>query len=178
MPQGGAAPDYYATRFVSKSFGFALGWNYWYAYSILVAFEITVATLIIQYWNPPVHDAVFITIFLVVIVGLNYLPVANSGEAEFFFSSLKLTMLTGLIILAIVVAAGGAPSGERIGFRYWHDPGPANAWLVDGSAGRFVSFIGVLVSVVLPVWFPPPIPLAACSAQSHMLPTSIRRRPS
>lgn len=173
MPQGGAAPDYYATRFVSKSFGFALGWNYWYAYSILVAFEITVATLIIQYWDPPVHDAVFITIFLVVIVGLNYLPVANSGEAEFFFSSLKLTMLTGLIILAIVIAAGGGPSGERIGFRYWHDPGPANAWLVEGSAGMFVSFIGVIVSVVLPVRNFPSILQTAPSAKLHNSSSSI-----
>lgn len=151
MPLDGAAPDFYVTRFISRSFGFALGWNYWYAYAILVPFEITVATLVIQYWNPPVHDAVFISIFLVVIVGLNYLPVANSGEAEFAFSSLKLTMLAGLIILAIVLAAGGGPSGDRIGFRYWNDPGPANAWLVEGGPGKFVSFLGVLVSVVLPV---------------------------
>lgn len=151
MPLNGASPDHYTTRFLSKSFGFALGWNYWYAYSILVPFEITVATLIIHYWNPPVHDAVFISIFMVVIVGLNYLPVANSGEAEFAFSSLKLTMLAGLIIVAIVIAAGGGPSGEAIGFKHWHDPGPANAWLVGGSAGKFVSFLGVIVSVVLPV---------------------------
>lgn len=162
MPLDGAAPDYYTTRFLSRSFGFALGWNYWYAYSILVPFEITVATLIIHYWNPPVHDAVWISIFLVVIVGLNYLPVANSGEAEFAFSSLKLTMLAGLIILAIVLAAGGGPSGERIGFKYWNDPGPANAWLVEGSSGLFVSFLGVIVSVVLPVWHPHPVlPTAA-----------------
>lgn len=157
MPLDGASCDHYTTRFVSRSFGFALGWNYWYAYSILVPFEITVATLIIQYWSPPVPDAVFISIFLVVIVGLNYLPVANSGEAEFAFSSLKLTMLAGLIILAVVIAAGGGPSGDAVGFRYWHDPGPANPWLVEGSTGMFVSFLGVIVSVVLPVWSPIPL---------------------
>lgn len=166
MPLDGAAPDYYITHFISKSFGFALGWNYWYAYSILVPFEITVATLVIQYWNPPVHDAVWISIFLVVIAGLNYLPVANSGEAEFAFSSLKLTMLAGLIIMAIAVAAGGGPSGEATGFKYWHEPGPANPWLVEGSTGMFVSFLGVLISVVLPVWHPPPLLPMAPTAQS------------
>lgn len=155
IPLDGAAPDHFATRFLSKSFGFALGWNYWYAYSILVAFEITVATLIIQYWSPPVHDAVFISIFLVVIVGLNYLPVGNSGEAEFAFSSLKLTMLTGLIILSIVIAAGGGPSGDAVGFRYWNDPGAVNTWIVEGDTGRFVAFLGSVVSVVLPVRIPP-----------------------
>lgn len=130
-----------------------MGWNYWYAYSILVPFEITVATLIIQYWNPPVHDAVFITIFFVVIVALNYLPVANSGEAEFAFSSLKLSMLSGILILSVVLAAGGGPSGETLGFKYWHDPGAANPWIIEGDTGKFVAFLGVLVSVVLPVRF-------------------------
>lgn len=151
IPLNGAGPDQFSTRLLSKSFGFAMGWNYWYAYSILVPFEITVATLVIDYWKPPVPSAVFITILLIVIVGLNYLPVGNSGEAEFAFSSLKLTMLLGIIILSIVLAAGGGPLHDAVGFRYWRDPGPANAWIVEGSKGKFVSFLGVLVSVVLPV---------------------------
>lgn len=151
IPLHGSGVDHYTTRFLSKSFGFAMGWNYWYAYAILVPFEVTVSTLIIHYWNPPVHDAVFITILIVVIVGLNFMPVASSGEAEFAFSSIKLCLLLGLILLSIILASGGGPSEERIGFRYWHDPGPANAWIVEGSTGMFVSFLGVLVSVVLPV---------------------------
>lgn len=157
IPLNGQAPDHYTTRFLSKSFGFAMGWNYWYAYSILVPFEITVATLVIQYWNPAVHDAVFISILFAIIVTLNYLPVGNAGEAEFAFSSLKLTMLIGLIILSIVVAAGGGPSGEVVGFQYWRDPGPANSWIVEGGTGQFVSFVGVLVSVILPVNIPLPV---------------------
>jgi len=151
LPLNGAGPDHYTTRFLSKSFGFAMGWNYWYAYSILVPFEITVAVLVIGYWNPNVHDAVFISIFFIVICTLNYLPVGNSGEAEFAFSSLKLTMLTGILILSVVLAAGGGPTGDQVGFRYWSNPGPANTWIIDGHAGQFVSFLGVVVSVVLPV---------------------------
>lgn len=157
LPLHGGTTDTYSTRFLSKSFGFAMGWNYWYAYAILVPFEITTSTLIIQYWNPPVHDAVFITILLVIIVGLNYMPVASSGEAEFAFSSLKLSLLLGLILLGIILAAGGGPSGDRVGFRFWHDPGAANVWIVESNrnTGLFVSFLGTLVSVVLPVGFLP-----------------------
>lgn len=156
MPLNGAGPDHYATRFLSKSFGFAMGWNYWYAYAILVPFEITAAVLIIHYWGPPVHDAVFITILLVVIVGLNYLPARDTGEAEFAFSSLKIGLLIGLMILSVVLAAGGGPSGDAVGFRYWHNPGPAQPWIVEGGTGIFVSFLGVVVSVVLPVSMPYP----------------------
>lgn len=154
LPLNGAATDHYTTRFLSKSFGFAMGWNICYAFAILVPFEITASVLIIHYWAPPVHDAVFISILLVIIVGLNYLPARNSGEAEFAFSSLKLGLLAGLIILSVVLAAGGGPSGDALGFRYWHDPGPANPWIVEGGTGIFVSFVGVIVSVVLPVSSP------------------------
>lgn len=78
----------------------------------------------------------------------------NSGEAEFAFSSLKFTILTGLVLLSIILAAGGGPSGDRVGFRYWSNPGPANPWILEGSTGKFVSFLGVLISVVLPVRVP------------------------
>ncbi|KAJ3499518.1 hypothetical protein NLG97_g266 [Lecanicillium saksenae] len=165
MPLNGVGADTYTTRLLSKSFGFAMGWNYWYAYAILVPFEITVATLVIDYWKPPVSDAVFITILFVVIVGLNYLPVSNSGEAEFAFSSLKLSMLTGIILLSIIIAAGGGPTSDRVGLRYWHDPGPANAWILEGANGKFVSFIGVLVSVILPVSFSPEM-VAVCAGET------------
>lgn len=151
MPLHGAGADTYATRLLSRSFGFAMGWNYWYAYAMLVPFEVTAATLVVGYWSPPVPDAVLITVLVVAVAGLNYLPVGHSGEAEFVFSSLKVGMLTGIMILSVVVAAGGGPTGDRLAFRYWRDPGPANPWLVAGGKGEIVSFIGVLVSVVLPV---------------------------
>ncbi|EXM26122.1 hypothetical protein V3481_014078 [Fusarium oxysporum f. sp. vasinfectum] len=151
VPLNGAGTDYYPTRFLSKSFGFAMGYNYWFAYAILVPFEITVSTLVIHYWNPPVHDAVFLTILLVVIVGLNYLPVKDSGEAEFLFSSLKVTMLVSIMILSIIIVAGGGPTGERVGSRNWDTP--IKPWILEGSVGSLLAFLGVLVSIVLPMGF-------------------------
>lgn len=149
----GAGADLYATRLLSRTLGFALGWTYWYAYAVLVPFEVTAAALVVGYWAPPVSDAVFVTVLLVAIAGLNYLPVAHAGEAEFAFSTLKLAMLTGLVVLAVVVAAGGGPDGEPVGWRYWREPGPANPWLVPGAGGVVVSFIGVLVNAILPLSF-------------------------
>ncbi|TQV95837.1 proline permease PrnB [Cordyceps javanica] len=147
LPLNGAGVDTYATRLLSESFGFAMGWNYWYAYAMLVPFEITAAALVVGYWQPPVSDAVFITILFIVITGLNYLPVGHSGEAEFAFSSVKLSMLTGIMILSVVIAAGGGPTGDRVGFRYWRDPGPANAWIIEGGKGKFLSFLGEMIAI-------------------------------
>lgn len=75
LPVHGGSMSYYAYRYVSRSFGFALGYLYWYALGILVPYEIVAAGIVIDYWDTDVNIAVWITIMLVVIVGLNFLPV-------------------------------------------------------------------------------------------------------
>jgi yeast amino acid transporter len=39
LPMKGITIPYFVKRFVDPSLAFAAGWNYWYAYSILVAAE-------------------------------------------------------------------------------------------------------------------------------------------
>ena len=45
LPVPGAF-ETYATRFVSPSFGFALGWNYWFNWAITVAAELAAASIV------------------------------------------------------------------------------------------------------------------------------------
>lgn len=42
LPLKGATIPYFVERFVEPSLAFAAGWNYWYAYSILVAVSKTI----------------------------------------------------------------------------------------------------------------------------------------
>ncbi|MDP1045365.1 lysine transporter, partial [Klebsiella pneumoniae] len=42
----------YAERFVDPSLGFALGWNYWFSWSITLAAEFVAGTLIVRFWFP------------------------------------------------------------------------------------------------------------------------------
>ena len=48
----------YANRYVDKSLGFALGWNYWFNWAITVAAELVAGALIMKYWFPDVPAAV------------------------------------------------------------------------------------------------------------------------
>lgn len=66
---------YFGSRFVSKSLGFALGWMYRYILTITAPAEITAASAVIEYWKPPVNVAVWITLFMLVIIALNCFPV-------------------------------------------------------------------------------------------------------
>lgn len=76
--------------------------------------------LVLQYWvsRETVNPGVFIAIFWLIIVLINYFGVRVFGEAEFWLSSVKLIVLLGIILLSIVLAAGGGPNHHATGFSY------------------------------------------------------------
>ena len=119
------------------------GWNYWYAYAILVAAEATAGGIVLTYWTTSVNIGVWIAIILAVILILNIFAVALFGEAEFWFASIKLITIIGLIIVSIVIFFGGGPDEGRLGFRYWkneHGWSAFNPYLMDGSTGNFLAY--------------------------------------
>jgi amino acid transporter len=144
-PTPGSSMNLFGYRYVSRSMGFALGWLYFYSLGMLVPYEITAAGLVIEYWNPPVNIAVWITIMIVVIVGLNALPVKFYGETEFWFAGTKVIMMTGLLLVSVVLFWGGGPDHDRLGFRYWKKPGAANVFLEEGNTGRFLALLSTLI---------------------------------
>lgn len=143
MPISGAFTAY-ATRFVDPSLGFAMGWIYWFSWSVTYALELTATGLIINYWAPHLSIAIFISTFWVFITIVNMLPVSFYGEFEFWLSTVKVATVLGFIIFAICVAAGAGKQGV-IGFAYWKDPGAFASYLVEGSLGKFVGFWAVLI---------------------------------
>ncbi|KAI0428697.1 amino acid permease [Xylaria sp. FL1042] len=144
LPLPGAVPVY-AARYVDEALGFAVAWNYWWQIAIGVPIEVTVSVVIVDYWPNDVPTAALITLFLFTLVIVNCLPVRVYGEAEFVFGAIKLTTIVGLLLLMFIITLGGTPNGERIGFRYWENPGPMNEYLVGGSLGRFLAFIKVFI---------------------------------
>ncbi|KAJ8112532.1 hypothetical protein OPT61_g5116 [Boeremia exigua] len=146
LPIHGGTMSYYTSRYASESMGFALGYLYWYSLGILVPYEVTAASLIVDYWNTDIPIAVLITVMIALIVILNLLPVSAYGETEFWFVSLKIILILGLIITSLVLCFGGGPSQDgMLGFRYWNNPGAVRTYVVDGSAGRFVAFLQTMV---------------------------------
>lgn len=141
----------YASRFCDPSLGFALGWTYWFKYIILPPNQLTAAALVIQFWLPRerVNPGVWIAIFLVLIIVINYFGVSFFGEFEFWLSSFKVVVIIGVILVSLVITAGGA-DGHARGFEYWRNPGAFNSHFNDditgSSLGRFLTFYSTLVS--------------------------------
>ncbi|RFU81183.1 dicarboxylic amino acid permease [Trichoderma arundinaceum] len=138
----------YATRYCHPSLGFALGWTYWFKYIITTPNQLTAAALVIQYWCPreKVNPGVFIAIFLVTILVVNYLGIELFGELEFWLSSFKVIIIVGIIIFSLCIACGGGPNHDAPGFRYWNNPGAFAELYATGSLGKFLGFWSVMVN--------------------------------
>ncbi|QDS67557.1 hypothetical protein FKW77_003089 [Venturia effusa] len=178
LPTPGASMNLFGFRYVSRSMGFALGWLYFYSLGILVPYEITAAGLVIDYWKSDINIAVWISIMIVVIVGLNLLPVKFYGETEFWFASTKVVMMIGLLVLSVVLFFGGGPNHDRLGFRYWKNPGATNTYLESGNTGRFLALLSTWVLSAFPFTFAPELMIATAGEMKsprHNLPIAARR---
>ncbi|OBA19149.1 hypothetical protein METBIDRAFT_79706 [Metschnikowia bicuspidata var. bicuspidata NRRL YB-4993] len=145
----------YMTRYVDEALGFACGWVYLIKYLLLPANQLVAGSIVMSFWVSveKVNAGVWIAIFLVIIITVNVLGVKFFGEIEFWLSCIKVLTCIGLIILLLVIALGGAPTHDRLGFRFWQDPGAFKYYedasrniLITGDKGRFLSFLSVLVT--------------------------------
>lgn len=60
---------------------------------------------------------------------------------EFWFCSIKVITIIGLIITGIIISAGGGPNHEPIGFKYWNETGGFVQYGgIAGAKGRFLGF--------------------------------------
>lgn len=147
----------YLTRYVDESLGFACGWVYLIKYLLLPANQLVAGSLVMQFWvsKETVNPGVWIAVFTVIIVLINVLGVKFFGEIEFWWSCLKVVTCLGLVLVMFIIAMGGGPTKETLGFRFWKNPGAfapyrdaSRGLLITGDKGRFVSFMSVLVTAI------------------------------
>ena len=105
MPVSGSFSTY-ATKFVDPAFGFALGWNYWFNWAITLAVDISTSAIIMEYWFPDVPGWIFSLIFFVLIFLLNLASVELFGEAEYWFSMIKVVTVICFIGVGLLTVAG------------------------------------------------------------------------
>lgn len=137
MPVAGSFSTY-ATKFVDPSLGFALGWNYWYNWAITIAAELSAVTMIMKFWFPHTPSIIWSAIFLVIMFLLNYLSVKGFGEAEYWFSLIKVITVIIFIITGTLMIFG-IMGGEAIGFK--------NFTIGDAPFhGGFMSMLGIFMA--------------------------------
>lgn len=71
--------------------------SYALQWMIVLPLEIIAASITISYWDASIDKAVFVTIFLGIIVTINLCGVRGYGEAEFMFAIVKVTAVIGFM---------------------------------------------------------------------------------
>lgn len=74
-----------------SSHSYALQWL------TVLPLEIVAASLTINYWGETLPKAVFVSVFLVMILLINLFGVKGYGEAEFTFSIIKVIAVIGFM---------------------------------------------------------------------------------
>ncbi|KIX93917.1 uncharacterized protein Z520_10254 [Fonsecaea multimorphosa CBS 102226] len=111
----------WADKFIDRAPAFTLAWSYWLLLTLTLAAEIQGAVTVVRYWTDALHVSVWVTIFLAILLLINVFEVKLFGEVEFFFSVIKFFWIFVVIIMFIVISAGGAPNHTTTGFRYWRE---------------------------------------------------------
>lgn len=108
----------YCTRFVDPAFGFAVGWNYWFSWSICVAAELVVSCILIKFWLPDANTVLWSAFFLALVYALNYFSARAYGEGEFWFAGIKVVTIIVFLIMGLLMILG-IMGGESPGFSNW-----------------------------------------------------------
>lgn len=141
MPVAGSFSTY-GTKFVDRSFGFALGWNYWYNWAVTIAVELVAAQIVMHYWFPNIPGVYFSALFLILMIGLNYFSVKGFGEAEYWFAMIKVVTVIIFLIVGVAMIFGLFTSEPPTGFK--------NFGLGDAP---FVGGIPAVIGIILVAGF-------------------------
>src|ERR1700689_2091484 len=137
----------YAERFIDPSFAFAVGWNYWFSWSITLAAELVAGSLIVKFWFPQSNSTLWAMGFFTVLLVLNLLSVRAYAEAEYWFAGIK--VVTVIIFLGVgALMITGMLGNNHAGFHNWILSDPAT-----GSRAPFVGGFTAMLGVFLVAGF-------------------------
>lgn len=110
-----------------------------YSFAVLLASEVITAGIVIEYWSSSVNMGVWIALILASKLYDN--RIASHPVPQYICGIVvwRSRILVRLLedLLGIVLFFGGGPNHDRLGFRYWNEPGAFNPYL---DTGRFLAF--------------------------------------
>lgn len=131
----------YIERYLGPYAGFLLGWAVFISGILAIGSEAVAMAVYSRTWMPAVPLGVYAVAYLLIIVFLNTLGMANFGKAETAMSVVKAGIIVGFIIAAILVVTKFLPSSH-----------PSGVPLIMGEGGvfpmgPFAIFRGMLIVI-------------------------------
>lgn len=128
----------YTIHLVDPSFGFAVAWGYAINWFTVLPLEMVTAAMTIKYWLPDVNSDVFVSSFLVLVYGVNFIFGARGYSTfEKVCGSAKILMMVTFLIAGFVFISGGGPTHVKHNAEYYYDPG----MFANGFKGICLCFV-------------------------------------
>ncbi|WP_407481443.1 amino acid permease [Elizabethkingia meningoseptica] len=139
--------SHFAYKYWGPFAGFASGWNYWMLYILVSMSELTAVGTYINFWWPEIPLWASSLFFFIVINALNLASVKVYGEAEFWFSIIKVVAIIAMIIFGAYLLISGTGGEHATVSNLWNNGGFfPKGWLSTSPSG---SFQGLLAAMAL-----------------------------
>ena len=139
--------SHFAYKYWGPFAGFSSGWNYWVLYILVSMSELTAIGIYVHFWWPEIPLWTSSLFFFIAINALNLTSVKVYGEAEFWFSIIKVVAIIAMIIFGIYLLFSGS-GGEQASIKnLWNDGGffPKGLFSTDAKGG----FQGLFAAIAL-----------------------------
>lgn len=153
-----------AGHFVDDAFGFMAGYNFFIYEALLIPFEITALSTVLDFWSDDIPPWA-IPLACIILYGiLNVLAVKAFGEAEFWLSGGKVILIMIVFSFTFITMVGGNPQNDAYGFRNWKH-NAFKEWRSTGTLGQFEGFCAALWSASFCVTGPEYISMVSAEAR-------------
>lgn len=130
----------FAYKYLGDFAGFITGWNYWILYVLVSMVELTAAAGYMHYWFSHMQPWIWALVFFLLINFVNLWTVRFYGEAEFWFSIIKVIAVIAMILFGGYLLVSGNAGPKASVSNLWDDGG----FLPFGASGMFLS-LGIIM---------------------------------
>lgn len=141
--------SHFAYKYWGPFPGFASGWNYWMLYILVSMSELTAIGIYVQFWWPEIPLWASSAFFFVVINMLNLASVKVYGEAEFWFSIVKVVAIIAMIIFGSYLLLSGTGGEQATIKNLWNDGGFfPKGWLSTNGNGGYEGLLAAMALIM------------------------------
>ncbi|MBC9932044.1 amino acid permease [Chitinophaga qingshengii] len=141
--------SHFAYKYWGNFAGFSSGWNYWMLYILVSMSELTAIGLYVQFWWPEVPLWTSSLFFFLAINALNLSSVKVYGEAEFWFSIVKVIAIISMIVFGVYLLLSGNGGAQASVSNLWNDGGFFPKGLLSQDAnGQYQGLFAAIAMIM------------------------------
>ncbi len=141
--------SHFAYKYWGPFAGFASGWNYWILYILVSMSELTAIGIYVQFWWPEIPLWASSLFFFLVINALNLGSVKMFGEAEFWFSIIKVIAILAMIVFGSYLLISGTGGEQATISNLWNNGGFfPKGWLSENSGNGYQGLLAAMALIM------------------------------